>query len=64
MTQVTLLKKRLSLGWLAYTFRGSVHYRQDGDQGSMQGDAVLELRVLPFDSEAPGSQLIVTLSEA
>ena len=64
MTQITLLKKTLPLGWLAYTFRASVHYHQDGDQGSMQGNAVLELRALYFDSEATGSQLIVTLSEA
>jgi len=39
---------------LAYSFRGSVHYRHYGRQGSIQADMVLEkeLRVLHLDPQA------------
>ena len=46
MTTATLIKKAFNLGWLAYSFRGSVHYDHEEKHGSMQADVVLELRVL------------------
>ena len=47
MAEATLTKENISLG-LAYSFRGSVHYRHGGKHGSVRADTVLEkkLRVL------------------
>lgn len=42
----TFIKKTLSRGWLAYSFRDSVLYHHDGEHGSIQADMVLELRLL------------------
>ena len=39
----------------AYSFKGSVHYHDDGEHGGMKGDMALEPRVLYL--EAIGSQL-------
>ena len=49
---------------LAYSFRGSAHYSHDPEHGGLQADVVLELRVPHLHSEATGSRLTVTLSEA
>jgi hypothetical protein len=55
MTEATLVKNNISLG-LAYSFRGLVHYRHLGKQGSLQADMVVEeLRVLHLDLHT-GSQ--------
>jgi hypothetical protein len=49
MTKATLIYKNLSL-WLAYSFRGLIHYHHGGKHGSIQVDRVLEEpRVLHFD---------------
>lgn len=44
--------------------RASVNGRHGRDHGGGRGDVVLELRVLHLDSEARGSRLTATLSEA
>ena len=56
MTMATLMKKTVNW-WLAYSFRGSVHYHHGGEHGGAQVDVVLELRVLHLDWKAAGSQL-------
>ena len=41
-------EENMSLGWLAYSFRGLVHYHHDEEHGDMHADMVLEreLKVL------------------
>lgn len=46
MATATFINKAFSLGWLAYSFRGTTHYHYEGEHGSQQTDIVLELRVL------------------
>ena len=55
MTTETLTENTFHLGWLAYSFRGSVHYDHEGEHGCVPVDVVLDLRVLHLDSEAAGS---------
>ena len=46
MAKATLIKTNVSL-WLAYKFRGSVHYPHGGKHGSVQADMVLEELSVP-----------------
>ena len=46
MAKATLIKTNVSL-WLAYKFRGSVHYPHGGKHGSVQADMVLEELSIP-----------------
>jgi hypothetical protein len=41
MAKATLVKDNIQLE-LAYRFRGSVHYHQEGKHGSIQADMVLK----------------------
>ena len=53
MTMTVPIKQNISL-WLAYSFRGLVHYHHGGKHGSVQADMMLEkeLRVLYLDPQA------------
>ena len=44
MTTATFIKKTFNW-WLAYSFRGSVHYHHDEEYGRVKADVVLELIV-------------------
>lgn len=48
----------------SYSFRGSVHFHHSGEHSNLYAVVVLELRVLPLDSEATEGLLTVTLSKA
>ena len=63
MTKATLIKDNIYLG-LAYRFRGSVHYHQWWEHGSIQAGMVQkELRILYFiqdKQEKSGSHVVRT----
>ena len=62
MTKVTLIKANISLQ-LAYSLRGSVHYRHGRKHGRMQTAVVREEpRVLHLDPKAARRTLWITLA--
>ena len=56
-------KENISLGWPAYTFRGSGHGSHDREHGGVQAGVVLEEQRESYILGRAGSRLPVTLSK-